>query len=69
MAQMPIEHYNEINQLSEEDFLKKCRWYNDCSICRLALHKDLLSTTKHTCIYGMSLNRYLVEIEECGAYY
>jgi hypothetical protein len=64
-----IEYYKKINELSLEDWSKKCYSINDCSRCNMALHKDLFSTTKHTCIHGMSFDKYRIEIEKCEAYY
>lgn len=52
------EKFRRINSLSEEEQDKKCLFYNDCSICPMAIHQTLLSTTKHTCVQGMSEKQF-----------
>ena len=48
------EKFYKINSLSEEKWEKECISCNDCSICRMAIHQKLYSTTKHSCTYGMT---------------
>lgn len=52
------EKFREINSLSEEEQDRKCLFYNDCSICPMAIHQVLLTTTKHTCVQGMSEKKF-----------
>jgi hypothetical protein len=68
MTNKETEHFNKINALSTDEWKEKCVACNDCSKCNMALHKDLFSTTKHTCIYDMSLAYYQIEIDHCEAY-
>lgn len=48
------EKFEEINNLQEEAWERRCCLVNDCSICDMAIHHFLFSTTKHTCVYGMT---------------
>ena len=49
-----LSKFAEINAMPHEDWEKRCIYYDDCSICPIAIHQYLLSTTKHRCTYGMS---------------
>ena len=51
--------YYEINSMPEEMHEAKCVYYDNCSICPMAIHQFLLSTTKHHCVYGMSEDKFL----------
>ena len=68
MEQSVMDRYNKINALSYEDWEKECVACNDCSACKMALYKDLYSSTKTSCIYDMPLERFQVEVDECEAY-
>ena len=46
--------FHRINSLSEDDWELRCVTCNDCSICSMAIHQWLLSTTTHHCTYGIS---------------
>lgn len=48
------EKFDKINNLPEEVWERRCCLTNDCSICDMAIHQFLLSTTKHICVYGMT---------------
>ena len=50
--------FEQINALSEEQWERRCVYCNDCSICDMAIHQHLYSTTKHTCVYGMSKKEF-----------
>lgn len=40
--------------MTDEEKEQICVKYNDCRICPLAAHLDLLSTTKHICTAEMT---------------
>ena len=46
--------FHEINAMSESAWERRCVYYNNCSICPMAIHQHLLSTTKHRCTHGLS---------------
>ena len=46
--------FHRINSLSEDDWELRCVSWSDCSICPMAIHQYLLSTTTHHCTYGIS---------------
>jgi len=52
------EKFDEIQSLSDEEWEKQCVACNDCSICDMAIHQYLLSTTKHICVYGMTKEQF-----------
>lgn len=49
-----LHKFRVINSKSEEEHDRICVSYDDCSICPMAIHQHLITTTKHTCVYGMS---------------
>ena len=53
-TEQQLAKFNEINALSEASFERRCADYNNCSICPIAIHQYLVSTTKHRCTYGLS---------------
>lgn len=53
-----LHKFNVINAKSEEDWERACVSCNDCSICRMAIHQHLITTTKHTCVYGMTEEQF-----------
>ena len=55
--------FRKINALSEEEQEKRCLFYDDCSICPMAIHQHLLSTTKHTCVQGMSEREFVLAMD------
>lgn len=57
------EKFKRISSLSEEEQDKQCLRYNDCSICPLAIHQVLLSTTKHTCVQGMTEEQFKIAMD------
>lgn len=57
-----LNKFNKINALSDEKWEEECHFYNDCSICPMAIHHFLLSTTKHTCVYGISEEKFKAEM-------
>ena len=52
------EKFEEINSLPEEVWEERCCRVDDCSICHMALHHFLLSTTVHNCVYGMTKKEF-----------
>lgn len=67
-AKTTMERYHEINALTYEEWQKKCVSCNDCSRCKMALYKDLYSSTKSTCVYDMPIKTFKIEVEMCDAY-
>jgi len=57
------EKFRRISSLSEEEQDEKCLFYNDCSICPMAIHQALLSTTKHTCVQGMTKEQFKIAMD------
>lgn len=55
--------FEEINSLSEERWEVRCVWCNDCALCYMAIHQTLLSTTTHTCVYGMSKKEFEMHMD------
>jgi hypothetical protein len=49
-----LEKFYDINAMPSETWEQHCVHYNDCSICPMAIHQHLLSTTKHHCTRGLS---------------
>lgn len=49
-----LEKFNEVNAMTDSVWERRCAYYNDCSICPMAIHQYLLSTTKHRCTRGLS---------------
>ena len=62
------EKFEEINSLSYEQWIRECVLCNDCSICHMAIHQHLLSTDKHTCVYGISREKFenLMSDSDCS---
>ena len=52
------EKFERINSMTDEQWEHECTSTNDCSICRMAIHQYLTFTTKHTCVYGMTRERF-----------
>jgi len=50
--------FRRINETPEWMHDAACANCNDCSICHAAIHQYLLSTTKHTCTYGISEEKF-----------
>ena len=46
--------FKRINDMSSDDWEKHCVFTNDCSICDMAIHQQLITTEKHICAYGLS---------------
>lgn len=57
------EKFNEIQNMSEEKWEHICCLTNDCSICDMAIHHFLLSTTKHTCVKGMTKEQFEIALD------
>ena len=58
-----VEKFRKINSFSEEEQDKQCLRYNDCSICPYAIHQYLYTTTKHTCVQGMSKKEFEIAMD------
>ena len=55
--------FKRINNKTEEKQDKECLFYNDCSICPYAIHQHLYSTTKHTCVQGMTKKQFEIAMD------
>lgn len=62
-------YYDKVNSLTDEEWEEKCHFYDDCSICKMALHKELFTVTKHMCIRDMKIERFKQELEANDIYY
>ena len=51
MLEQYLQKFNEVNDLAEEVFERRCLEYNNCAICPMALHVGL---SHNRCTYGMS---------------
>lgn len=63
------EYYDKINSLTDEEWEEKCHYYDDCSICKMALHKELYTVTKHMCVRDMDIKRFKRELDADDIYY
>lgn len=61
--------FNDINQMRADIVDEQCTYYNDCSICPMAIHQYLLSTTKHICTYGISEEKFRVLMSDADCEY
>ena len=61
------EKYEKINSMAEKDWERECVYYDDCSICPMAIHTELISTTKHVCVRGMTKERFLSSMDSADA--
>lgn len=52
------EKFKQINSMTDEQWEHECVKINDCSICHMAIHQYLISTTKNTCVYGMTREQF-----------
>ena len=57
------EKLEEINHMPYEEWEQKCCSINDCSICDMAIHQFLLSTTKHTCVRDMTKEQLEIALD------
>jgi hypothetical protein len=55
--------FDRINSKTDEEQDKECLYFNDCSICPFAIHQYLYSTTKHTCVQGMSKRQFEIAMD------
>ena len=55
--------FEDINNQSDEQQERICFQYQDCSICPCAIHQYLLSTTKNTCVQGMTREQFEVAMD------
>lgn len=61
--------FEEINKLSDEEWEERCvMLYDDCSICPMAIHQYLITTDKHTCVYGITKEKFeaLLDNADCS---
>lgn len=67
--QSQYEKFERINAKTEKEKDEDCLYYNDCSICPYAIHQDLYSTTKHTCVQGMTRHQFEVAMDNADCYF
>ena len=60
-------HY--LNSMSEVEFGSRCEYWNDCSICPIAIHQWLISTEKHTCTYGITEEKFRILMADADCEY
>ena len=60
--------FHRINNLREDVWELRCVFCDDCSICDMAIHQHLLSTTTHHCTYGISEKEFrtLMSSADCS---
>ena len=46
-----------------------CIECGDCSECHAAIHQHLISTTKHTCTYGISEEKFRLAMSDADCEY
>ena len=61
--------FERINAKSDKEQDEDCLYFNDCSICPYAIHQDLYSTTKHTCVQGMSKEQFERAMNNADCYF
>lgn len=64
-----LHKFNVINALSEEEKEKRCVAVDDCTVCEMAIHQQLLSCTKHTCVQGMSEKEFRSAMDNADCYF
>lgn len=57
-----LRKFHEINSKTSKEFDKECSYYNDCSICPFAIHQQLFITTKNTCVYGLTEEKFRIKM-------
>ncbi len=68
----PTEHqyekFDSINNLTDEEWELRCVCTNDCSICDMAVHQHIMTTDKHTCVFGISREDFeaLLDNADCS---
>lgn len=55
--------FKRINDMTEDEQDKKCIAFDDCRICDMAIHQQLLSCTKHICVQGMTERQFSVAMD------
>lgn len=68
-SERELEKFRKINKMSEEEWERKCSSCNDCSVCFMAVHKELYSTTKHVCTYGISESKFKILMDSDSVWY
>ena len=61
--------FYRINETPEWMYNIACTNCDDCSQCHAAIHKHLLSTTKHTCTYGISEEKFRILMSDADCEY
>lgn len=61
--------FERINAKTEKEKDEDCIYYNDCSICPYAIHQELYSTMKHTCVQDMTRLQFEVAMDNADCYF
>ena len=61
--------FEKINELTDEEWERRCVRCNDCSICDMAIHQQLFTTTRHICTFGMSEKKFRAYMTSADCYY
>lgn len=64
-----IEKFRRINETPEWIHNAICTNCNDCSECNAAIHQWLISTTKNTCTYGMTEEKFRLIMADADCEY
>lgn len=64
-----LEKFYRINKTPEWINHMACVECNDCSKCHAAIHKHLLSTTKHICTYGITEDKFRTMMADADCEY
>ena len=64
-----LSKFRRINETPEWMHNIACTSCNDCSQCHAAIHKYLLSTTKHTCTYGITEEKFHLLMSDADCEY
>jgi hypothetical protein len=64
-----LQKFHKINEWTDDEWERRCVACDDCSICNMAIHQQLYTTTRHTCTYGMSEKEFRVYMADADCYY
>lgn len=58
--------FERISAKTEDEKDRDCWYYNDCSICPYAIHQELYSTIKHTCVQDMTRRQFEIAMDNAN---
>lgn len=62
-----LQKFRDIN--ASPNWPEQCVYYDDCTVCPMAIHQYLLSTTKHICTYGISEEKFRLLMSDADCEY